>query len=50
MARMKQLKPEEFDAPVRALGEMGEAATDQRGIEGDNALRIMPSLRAKMPA
>jgi predicted TIM-barrel fold metal-dependent hydrolase len=39
-----------FEAGLKELGEMGEAATDQRAIEGDNALRIMPSLKTKLPA
>jgi predicted TIM-barrel fold metal-dependent hydrolase len=39
-----------FETGLKELGEMGEAATDQRAIEGDNALRIMPSLKAKLPA
>jgi predicted TIM-barrel fold metal-dependent hydrolase len=39
-----------FETGLKELGEVDESATDRRGIEGDNALRIMPSLKTKLPA
>jgi predicted TIM-barrel fold metal-dependent hydrolase len=39
-----------FETGLKELAEMEPAAAPRRAIERDNAIRIMPSLKAKMPA